>query len=190
MTPISSIGKARHSLQRWLLGEEGKAPATANGGSIKDKADSEQDDNADQRIFQFMEELKASSQEWLGRVRMINFDSVRARVGPTWSKLQSRAEILAEKIIQDEMAGRDRYLKAGNGEFLVFFAGATPEESRIRCLAIVEAIHEKLFGFDEPGSNSDRRVAECHVIHRDDLASEWEVAGSLGRSEPRAKIPC
>jgi len=74
-----------------------------------------------------MEELKASSQEWLGRVRMINFDSVRARVGPTWSKLQIRVEILAEKIIQDEMAGRDRYLKVGNGEFLVFFADATPE---------------------------------------------------------------
>jgi len=52
----------------------------------------------------------------------------------------------------------------------------------------VEAIHEKLFGFDEPGSNSGRRVTECNVIHRDDLASEWEVAGSLGRSEPRAKI--
>ena len=190
MTPIFSIGKARHTLQRWLLGEEEKTPATPKGSSIKEEPDSEQEDNADQRIFQFMEELKASSQEWLGRVRMINFDSIRERLGPTWSKLQNRVEILAEKIIQDEMAGRDRYLKAGNGEFLVFFAGATPEESRIRCLAIVEAIHEKLFGFDEPGNNSGRRVAECHVIHRDDLASEWEAAGSLGRSKPRAKILC
>src|SRR5258705_11041903 len=143
-----------------------------------------------ERISKFMEELRASSQEWLGRVRMINFDSIRERVGSKWPKLQGSIEILTEKIIQNEIAGRDRYLNAGNAEFLVFFADATPEESRIRCLAIVEAIHEKLFGFDEPGSNSDRRVAKCHVIHRDDLASEWEVAGSLGRSEPRAKIPC
>jgi hypothetical protein len=86
------------------------------------------------------------------------------------------------------MAGRDRYLKAGNAEFFVFFADATPEESRIRCLAIVEAIHEKLFGSVEPESNSGRRI-ECHVIHRDDLALEWEAAGSLGRSEPHHQPP-
>jgi hypothetical protein len=118
---------------------------------------------------------------------MINFDSIRERVGPTWPKLQDRVEILAEKIIQDEMSSRDRYLKAGNAEFLVFFANATPEESRIRCFAIVEAIHEKLFGPVESGGNSGRRIAECHVIHRDDLALEWEGAGSSGSSEPPAK---
>jgi len=184
VTPLFSIVKARHILQRWLLGEEGNLPITASGSSVKQAPPpSEDGDSSEERISQFMEELKASSQEWLGRVRMINFDSIRERVGPTWSKLQDRVEILAEKIIQDEMAGRDRYLKAGNAEFLVYFADATPEESRIRCFSIVEEIHEKLFGLADTGSNSGRKVAECHVIHRDDLALEWESAGSLDRSE-------
>jgi hypothetical protein len=190
VTPLFSIGKARHTLQRWLLGEEGNLPTTANGSPVKQAPPpSEGGDSSEERISQFMEELKASSQEWLGRVRMINFDSIRERVGPTWPKLQDRVETLAEKIIQDEMAGRDRYLKAGNAEFLVFFADATPEESRIRCFAIVEAIHEKLFGSVESGNNSGRRIAECHVIHRDDLALEWEAAGSSGRSELHHRSP-
>jgi hypothetical protein len=189
VTPLFSIGKARHSLQRWLLGEEGNLSTTASGSSAKGgPPPSEEGDSSEERIAQFMEELRASSQEWLGRVRMINFDSIRERVGPTWPKLQDRVEILAEKIIQDEMSGRDRYLKAGNAEFLVFFADATPEESRIRCFAIVEAIHEKLFGSVESRSDSGRAIAECHVIHRDDLALEWEAADSSGRSEPPAKL--
>jgi hypothetical protein len=190
VTPLFSIGKARHTLQRWLLGEEGNLPTTASGSSAKlVPSPSEGGDSSEERISQFMEELKASSQEWLGRVRMINFDSIRERVGPTWPKLRDRVEILAEKMIQDEMAGRDRYLKAGNAEFLVFFFDATPEESRIRCFSIVEAIHEKLFGLADSGSNSDRKVAECHVIHRDDLALEWEAASSLDRSKPHHQSP-
>jgi len=136
-----------------------------------------------------MEELRASSQEWLGRVRMINFDSIRERIGSTWPKLQGSIEILTEKIIQDEIAGRDRYLNAGNAEFLVFFADATPEESRIRCLAIVEAIHEKLLGWPNQGVVPVGSAAECHVIHRDDLALEWEAAGSSYRSPPYRQSP-
>ena len=157
----------------------------ASGSAVKHAPPpSEGGGSPEEKISQFIEELKASSQEWLGKVRMINFDSIRERVGATWPKLQDRVEILAEKIIQDEMAGRDRYLKAGNAEFVVFFADATPEESRIRCFAIVEAIHEKLFGSVESVSNSGRRIAECRVVHRDDLVLEWEAASSSGRSEP------
>ncbi|MGI0134031.1 MAG: hypothetical protein ACREBW_03625, partial [Candidatus Micrarchaeaceae archaeon] len=128
MTPLFSIGKARHTLQRWLLGEEENLSTTASGTPVKQTPPpSEGGNSPEERISQFIEELRASSQEWLGRVRMINFDSIRERVGPTWPRIQDRVEILTEKIIQDEMAGCDRYLKAGNAEFLVFFADATPE---------------------------------------------------------------
>src|SRR5438045_4363718 len=72
------------------------------------------------------------------------------------------------------MTGQDRYLNAGNAEFLIFFAGVTPEESRIRCLAIVEQINDRLFGLE----GTKRKVAECHLIHRDDLASEWGAANA------------
>jgi hypothetical protein len=177
--PLSSIGKARRTFQRWLLGKEENLPTMARRNSkAQAPPPPEVEDSPAERISKFMEELRTSSQEWLGRVRMINFDSIRERVGPKWLKLQGSIEILAEKIILDEIAGRDRYLNAGNGEFLVFFADATPEESRIRCFAIIEAIHEKLFGLPEPGNSSNRKAAECQVIHRDDLALEWEAAGS------------
>src|SRR6185312_12593762 len=161
VTPLFSIDRARHALQRWLRGEEGNLPMIASGSAVKHAPPpSEGGGSPEEKISQFIEELKASSQEWLGKVRMINFDSIRERVGATWPKLQDRAEIL------------------------VFFADATPEESRIRCFAIVEAIHEKLFGSVESVSNSGRRIAECRVVHRDDLVLEWEAASSSGRSEP------
>lgn len=105
-------------------------------------------------------------------------------MGAKWEKLSYRVEIVAEKIIQDELSDRDRYLNVGNAEFLVFFADVTPEESRIRSLAIVEAIHDKLFGFDHSIGESNRKVAECHVAHRDDFVLAWETAEPSNRGDP------
>ena len=187
-----SLGKARNTLERWFRHEDDGA--SAHGASAGHGLSRDGDSTPDQRVEQFMQELEASSQEWLGRVRMIRFDSIRERVGPRWAKLQDRVEILAEKIIQEEMAPRDRYVNAGDAEFLVFFADATPEESRIRCLAIVEMIHEKLFGIEDGSGGSPQKIAECHVVHRNDLILEWEMeacgpggtfggsAGALGRA--------
>lgn len=172
-----SFGKARNTLERWLHPEDGAGTLSTHGGAAA-RAASPDESDPEQRVQQFLEELGASSQEWLGRVRMITFDSIRERVGPRWTKLRQRVEILAEKIIQDEMAHQDRYVNAGDAEFLVFFADATPEESRIRCLAIVEMIHEKLFGAEDNSNGPLPRMAECHVVHKNDLILEWETAPS------------
>lgn len=174
---VFSFGKARNTLERWFRREHDESTPSVRGNTAGEQSPDEAG-NPDQRVQRFMEELKASSQEWLGRVRMINFESIRERVGSHWEKLQDRVEILAEKIIREEMAPRDRYVNAGDAEFLVFFADATPEESRIRCLAIVEAIHEKLFGIEDASKGTPQRVAECHVVHKDDLILKWEAAAS------------
>jgi hypothetical protein len=188
--PLSSIGKAGSTLQRWLFGQDENLTKPANDRSAKNEPLSEERaDGQKQRVWEFFEELKAGPQEWLGKVRMINFDSIRDRIGPSWPKLQTKVEILADKIIQDEISGRDRYLNAGDAEFFVFFADATPEESRIRCFAIVEAIHEKLFGLSESANNAGQRVAECYVIHRDNLMLAWEEAGSSVCSQPDYQNP-
>ncbi len=180
-----SFGNARHKLERWLRGNETAPPASPRSKVHRDDAASISSGNQDDQIRHFMEELEASSQEWLGRVRMINLESVRERVGPAWIKLQNRIELLAEKLISEEMTGRDRFVKAGTAEFLVFFADATPEESRIRCLAIVEGIHEKLFGNDDHAGDSLGRVAECHVIHKSDLSLDWEAENPTNSTRQR-----
>lgn len=192
---LFSIGKARHILQRWLLREDGgssKSATTAGAAPLTSQSTEEQD-NIEEQISQFMEELQASPQEWLGRVRVINFDSIRERVGPNWPKLRDRVDILAEKIIQDDMRGRDRYFKTRSAEFLAFFPDATPEEARIRCFAIVEAIQEKLFGSFDASITVGPKVAECHLIHRDDLASEWvstalSNSSALGQRSPEKQF--
>jgi hypothetical protein len=177
-----SLGKARNTLERWFRHEDDENLLSPHR-DIASNEFSRKESGPDQRIQQFMEELSANPVEWLARVRMIRFDSIRSRMGPRWTKLQNRIEILAEKIIQNEMAPRDRYVNAGDAEFLVYFADATLEESRIRCLAIVEAIQEKLFGIEDCSNAPQRQVAECHVVHKDDLVLEWELAASNNDNE-------
>jgi EAL domain-containing protein (putative c-di-GMP-specific phosphodiesterase class I) len=187
-----SFRKARHMFQRWFLRKEEDLSMATDGSLSNDlllssdqAALPDLEDTPDQKISSFIEELNASSQEWFGRVRMINLDSIRERMGTAWTKLETKVGILAEKVIQNEVAGGDRYLKIGNSEFIVFFSDATPEESRIRCMAIVETIHEKLFGFEAVGNNANQRMVECHVIHRDDLEFDWDVAASSNSNQTR-----
>ncbi len=172
-----SLGKARNTLERWFRHEDDENLLSPHRDIARNEL-SRKERCPDQRIQQFMEELSANPVEWLARVRMIRFDSIRSRMGPRWTKLQNRIEILAEKIIQNEMTPRDRYVNSGDAEFLVYFADATLEESRIRCFAIVEAIQDKLFGIEDSSTGPLQQVAKCHVVHKDDLVLEWELAAS------------
>jgi hypothetical protein len=178
-----SLGKARNTLKRWF-GHKDDENLPSSHDHVASNRPHAAESTSDQSVQEFMEDLRANSQDWLGRVRMIRFDSIREWVGPRWAKLQNRVEILAEKIIQEEMTSEDRYVKAGDAEFLVFFADATPEESRIRCLAIVESIHEKLFGIED-SYDGQQRIAECHVVHKDDFVLEWELAESNNGNGPQ-----
>jgi GGDEF domain-containing protein len=163
-------------MERWLLGEGADGASDNRAPSPKPRP--EHPESQDQLIREFMADLKASSQEWVGRVRLINLESIQDHLGPNWDKLKDRVGILAEKIIQGETSARDRYSRVGDTEFIVFFADATPEESRIRCLGIVEIIHEKLFGSEASRDGSLPRVAECHILRGNGLALDWETARS------------
>ena len=172
-------------MERWLLGD---GADSASDNHVPSPARPEYPERQDQLIREFMEDLKASSQEWVGRVRLINMESIQDHLGPNWDKLKDRVGILAEKIIQGETSARDRYSRVGDTEFIVFFADATPEESRIRCLGIVEIIHEKLFGSE--GSRDLPRIAECHILRGNSLALDWEKArsGVQASGSPPAEV--
>jgi hypothetical protein len=177
---MSAFLNARSALTRWLSGGDKVSPTQEPRERRSNGLDAAGD--RDEHIAAFLDELRASSQDWLGRVRLINFDTIRERLGPSWPKLQSKVELLTEKIFREEMSRRDRYLNIGSAEFLVFIADASPEEVRIRCLAIVETIQEKLFGIGGDLGNPTRRIAETHVAHKEDLALLWEDAASAGAS--------
>jgi CheY-like chemotaxis protein len=162
-------------LSRWLLRRQGHA-----GEKRESKAAAAPSTPADKAslIRSFIEELEGAGHHWPRKVRLINFEAFRDRLGPTWPKIRPKIELLAEKLIRDQMSEDDRCLAVGESEFLVFYAGASPEEIRIRCSAVVEAIQQKLFGvIDQPTAEGDYRFAEIHAPH-DDLASVWEQAQS------------
>lgn len=167
-----SLEKARRTLERWLFSADDTAAAPSAKLASEDRSAPPVESEA--RVHRFMDALTASSQEWLGRVRLISLDTIRDRLGARWPKLQGRVEILTEKVIEGELTAQDRYLNIGGGEFLVFFADATPEESRIRCLAIVESLRLKLFGTDA-GAEALPAIAECHLVHRDEIDFAWQA---------------
>src|SRR5438874_7615768 len=106
-----SFGNARHKVERWLRGRETAPSASSRSQVHQDEAASNSSENHDDHVRHFLEELEASSQQWLGRVRIINLETIRERVGPAWIKLQNRVELLAEKLISEEMTSRDRFVK-------------------------------------------------------------------------------
>ena len=182
-----SLTKARNTLDRWFhQAHEGSAVPARQGNDAIEPLSHGEKSTPEQRVQKFMQGLRDSQQEWLGSVRMISFDSIRERVGSRWDKLRDRVEILAEKLIGEEVGPRDRYVNAGDVEFLIFFADATAEESRLRCLAIVEMIHEKLFGTEDYSGTPQPKVAECRVIHKSDLILEWELASDAGSGTRKA----
>lgn len=169
-----SLNKARRKLERWLLGsQETVAPRPAKPAA--DTHDLATPISLEARIRAFMDALGATPQEWLGRVRLLSLDSIRETLGPKWPRLNGQVETLAERVIEAELCSRDRHLNMGFGEFLVFFADATPEESRFRCLAIVQTIHEKLF-CNHSDLDCVQPVARCDLIHRAEIP--YALAGA------------
>lgn len=158
-------------LSRWLrrqkrAGEKRESKEAAVPSAPIDKAS---------LLQSFIEELEADGHHWAGKIRLINFEAFRDHLGPTWPKIRPKIELLAEKLIHDQMSEDDRCLAVGESEFLVFYAGVGAEEIRIRCFAIAEAIQQKLFGVIEPTSEESSRFAEVHRLN-DDLALIWEQA--------------
>lgn len=184
MQALSSLGRARSAFQRWFASGHEENHGAANDPAGDDGAPDGRPDS-DRQIQEFMEEVKANSQEWLGRVRLINFDSIKDRLGPTWPRLQKKVELLAEKVIGEMLSGRDLCLNIGAAEFLVFIADVSPEEVRIRCLAVVEKIHEKLFGVSDEIEKAGR-FAECHVAQTENVELELQRPASPGRTPREA----
>lgn len=146
------------ALRRWFnRGPKDWVEKPAAGSDTLDH-DPPQDRNS--RIQAFVEELRAQSADWWARTRLINFNRIRNQLGPLWPKLQSKIELLAEKMISQDMSDQDRCLNLGEGEFMVYYADASASEIRLRCLSISEAIRQKIFGSGNQPVTSMETTAE------------------------------
>lgn len=170
--------RVRSTFERWLLDTGENIHGESDGGAAEPAALETDGNEASQRVLSFIDTLKDSPEDWLGKVRLINLDFVKDRVGHTWPKVQDKIELLAEKIIRGELSLNDMHVKIADGEFLLIFADASPEEARIRCMAVVETIQEKLFGFDDIASAGPQRFAECRVARAEDRSPENASANS------------
>jgi EAL domain-containing protein (putative c-di-GMP-specific phosphodiesterase class I) len=123
--------------------------------------------------------------DWLNHLKLINFDILRERVGPRWPRIEPKIELLAARLIEDEMSEGDRYLNLGEGRFLVFFAKAYREEMRIRCLAIARGIEERLFGLDQQLAGEGRKLVH---VHAPDMGAAARLEAAVAKPGSKAGL--
>jgi hypothetical protein len=169
-----SLFKPKGALARWLAGADGASRTThkLSGKALPPRYSAD----VNQRLLSFLGRLTANPEEWLGRVRLVNLNTIRQRIGPAWPKLIGKIELLAAKIIREELSLRDSYVRIGEAEFILVFTDASPQEAKIRCLTIVETIHEKLFGQAQGVRRSPERMAECQVSHAEGMSEKIDMS--------------
>ena len=167
--------KFKSALSRWL-GQSDHAPHPSPPPP-SDTPRAESDEEAvNQRLTAFLRSFLDQDRNSLGKVRLINLETVRERVGCSWPKLSGKVELLTAKIIRDKLGLRDSYLRIGEGEFLIFFSDASAAEAKIRCLAIVETLQQKLFAESQPSKPGAARAAECHIAREVQLSGMRDSA--------------
>src|SRR6185312_3924309 len=159
-SPMSYFLKAKNTLGRWLrrTGALSPAPPPTHSPANAPAA------NKWSRIHSFIEEIGADSENAVGRIRLLGFDAFSDRLAAKGPKTLAKVALLAERMIQEEMAKGDRYLDLGDAQFLIFYAHASAEEIKLRG----EAIRQKLFGADEPlDPETESHAGDGRAGHRD-----------------------
>jgi hypothetical protein len=168
---MSSIFNPRKKLGRWLH----KRRHTPAARGVESQSGNLQQQDRPSRIRAFMAEAQEDAPDWFSRLRLISFAALRERFGPHWSKLKPKIDLLAEKIIAEDMFGLDRFMEVGDAEFLVFYADATHHEILIRSTAVIEEIETKLFGIDSQLGGDGQKLAQAHPYSSGHQVLDWET---------------
>lgn len=134
-----------------LLSENGQPADRAKRPSSKASVESRSPAGpADSRDFLERVRTALSEQTELvaGRVNFVDFERIKARLGPRWEKLAVRADEIARREIERHLTPADIYTALPDMRYLISFASLSPEAAKLRCAMIGEEITKKLLGED------------------------------------------
>jgi hypothetical protein len=132
-----------------------------------------------------------------GRVNFIGLQKVKERYGSGWERVAVRAERMARTIIERHLVSGDIYTSINGLTFVIVFASLTPEQAKVKCLAIADAITKALLG-EQGGDLLEIKTAVTRVdgtlglesiSFTDRLCASLEGAEELQFTEPPARAP-
>jgi hypothetical protein len=122
-----------------ILGAVGIDPATgeASGGDMPSRDEFER---------QLSRLLGTHPAYFVGGLHLIGLQKLGERLGDGWSKVQDKAQALANRIIGRHLLRGDASMPCGNNAFILVFPSLTSEQARVKCAAIAHEIAEQVLG--------------------------------------------
>lgn len=84
-----------------------------------------------------------------GKLQLIGLQKIKKRMGKQWEGLSKIVYETTEDVIDKHMGKGDIFIRYKDDSYVVIFAYAKPEESRLKAAAIAKEIQEQLFALDE-----------------------------------------
>lgn len=143
---FTNLGKRIRSLlfKRQAEAEAASGPASSGaGGALAHLINAED----------FTEQLRSIAHDHgqvaVGRLQILGFQAIRARLGERWPLMQDRILQVIETSFRRRLEPHDVFRRHGDLVYLVIFANLSAEEARVKAHFIVEEIWQQLFGMSE-----------------------------------------
>lgn len=81
-----------------------------------------------------------------GRIHMINFTTLRERLGDSWPRLRDRVHAAADRLINNAIGPRDVQFRNGDGEYIIVFAALNKQAATLVCAKVAEELHRLFLG--------------------------------------------
>ncbi|MBK1837208.1 hypothetical protein JHL17_07265 [Azospirillum sp. YIM B02556] len=138
--PVVSLGE---KLRNWFVEEEPAAPSNPARRETAVAADIERMQAFERRLKVLLTQPQLLS---AGRIHMLNFDTLRERLGPAWSELRDRVHSAADRIINRHISDRDVQFRSGDGEYIIVFAALSRSAASLVCAKIAEELYRLFVG--------------------------------------------
>jgi hypothetical protein len=122
-----------------------------------------------------------------GRLNVIGLQKVKKGFGAGWSRIAERADAIARRTIERHLASGDIYTSINALAYVTVFAHLSPEQAKLKCLAIADEIAKTLFG-EQGGDLLEVKTTVTRIDGTLDLETvslTAQLSTSLGAGEER-----
>ena len=144
----SFLKRAHLGLKRWL--EKRGKPTTTPVKQIHTKRSKQLSKSKQEKLEVLCKQLfKQKELITSGKLQLIGLQKIKKRMGKQWDGLSKIVYETAEDVIDAHMDKGDIFIRYKDDSYVMIFAYAGPEESRLKAATIAREIQERLFALDE-----------------------------------------
>lgn len=170
------------TLNQWLDGGE---PETPTRGAAKQPGASPQQTATDTQKSQakdFEASLKAAiagGDAFAGRLKILNLEHVRERLGAKWDSLEGRIHKHIDLLLELRLGPDDRYFRYGSAQYYLLFGSDDSDAAEEKIAALAEEIVAKVLGTDAVLSDLEVGTSVTDLKEVDGADALANVASAL-----------